>query len=56
METVLFTDRDVLIFVILSSAITLALVVLLVATRVEQRVGRVESKIRQIMWPNRIHQ
>lgn len=52
MDTVLFTDDDVLVFVTLASAISLALAVLLVSTRVEKRVERVESKIRQIL----IHQ
>jgi hypothetical protein len=56
MDTVLFTDQDILAFVTVATATILVLVVLLISTRVEQRVGRLESKIRQIMWPDRIHQ
>ena len=43
----LFTDHDIVIFAIASSAIALAL--LLVSRPVEQRIGRVELKIRQAM-------
>jgi hypothetical protein len=50
MDTVLSTDHDIVIFAIASSAIALVLVVLLVSTAVEQRIGRLESKIRQAMW------
>ena len=49
MDTVLFTDLDVLVFAIIGSAISLGLAVLLVSTRVEQRVDHLESKIRQVL-------
>lgn len=52
MDTVLFTDYDVLVFTIVASAIVLVLAVSLVSTRVEQRVERLESKISQVL----IHQ
>ena len=52
MGTVLFTDHDVLVFTIVTSAIVLVLAVLLVSTSVDQRVERLESKIRQVL----IHQ
>jgi small neutral amino acid transporter SnatA (MarC family) len=44
----LFTDYDILIFA-LASAIALVLAVLLVSRPVEQRIGRLELKIRQAM-------
>jgi hypothetical protein len=56
MDTVLFTDHDILLIAIASSAIALALAVLAVSTGVEQRVGRLESKIRQAMWSDANHQ
>ena len=49
MDTVLFTDHDIVIFAIASSAIALALGVLLVSGPVEQRIGRLELKIRQAL-------
>lgn len=49
MGTVLFTDHDVLVFTTVASAIVLVLTVLLFSTRVEQRVERLESKIRQVL-------
>lgn len=52
MDTVLSTDYDVLIFALSASAISLVLAVLLVLTRVEKGVDRLESKIRQVF----IHQ
>ena len=52
MDTVLFTDFDVLTLTTVASAIVLGLAVLLVSTRVEKGVDRVESKIRQVL----IHQ
>jgi diacylglycerol kinase len=52
MDTVLFTDFDVLAFTTVASAIALVLAVLLVSTRVEKGIDRLESKIRQIL----IHQ
>src|SRR5262245_15398161 len=45
----LFTDHDIVIFAIASSAIALVLAVLLVSKPVEQRIGRLELKIRQAM-------
>jgi hypothetical protein len=51
MDTVLFTDHDVLVFAIAASGISLALAVLFSVTA-EQRVERLESKIRQVL----IHQ
>jgi hypothetical protein len=56
MDTVLFTNPDILVFAIVSSGIALVLAVLAVSTRVEQRIGRIESKIRQAMWSDVIHQ
>jgi hypothetical protein len=56
MDTVLFTDHDIVIFAITSSAIALLLVVLAVSARVEQRIGRIEFRIRQAMWSDVIHQ
>jgi hypothetical protein len=56
MDTVLFTDHDIVIFAITSSAIALLLAVLAVSARVEQRIGRIESRIRQAMWSDVIHQ
>jgi len=56
MDTVLFTDHDVLVFAIASSAMALLLAVLAVSTGVERRIGRIESKIRQAMWSDVIHQ
>jgi hypothetical protein len=52
MDTVLFTDFDILVFTIVASASVLALAVLLASTRVDQRVERLEHKIRQVF----IHQ
>ena len=49
MDTVLFTDNQVVVFAIIASAISLALTVLLVSTRVEKGVDRLESKIRQVL-------
>ena len=48
MDTVLFTDHDVLAFAITASAISLVLAVLFSATA-EHRVERLESKIRQVL-------
>jgi hypothetical protein len=56
MDTVLFTDHDIVVSAIVSSGIALVLAVLAVSTRVEQRIGRIESKIRQAMWSDVIHQ
>jgi hypothetical protein len=56
MDTVLFTDHDILVFAIVSSAIALVLVVLAVSIGVERHIGRLESKIRQAMWSDVIHQ
>jgi hypothetical protein len=56
MDTVLFTDHDILVFAIVSSAIALVLTVLAVSTGVERHIGRLESKIRQAMWSDVIHQ
>ena len=44
MDTVLFTDNQVLVFAITASAISLVLTVLLVSTRVEKGVDRLELK------------
>ena len=44
MDTVLFTDNQVLVFAITASAISLVLTVLLVSTRVEKGVDRLESE------------
>jgi diacylglycerol kinase len=52
MDTVLFTDHDVLVLTTVASAIVLVLAVLLVSTRVEKGIDRLESKIRQAL----IHQ
>ena len=49
MDTVLFTDNQVLVSAITASAISLVLTVLLVSTRVEKGVDRLESKIRQVL-------
>jgi hypothetical protein len=49
-DTMLFTDHDLVIFAIASSAIALVLAVLLVSRPVEQRIGRLELKIRQAMY------
>lgn len=51
MDTVLFTDHDVLVFAIAVSGISLALAVLFSA-KAEHHVERLESKIRQVL----IHQ
>ena len=56
MDTVLFADHDIVVSGIVSSGIALVLAVLAVSTRVEQRIGRIESKIRQAMWSDVIHQ
>jgi hypothetical protein len=48
MDTVLFTDHDLLVFAVAASAISLVLVLLFSATA-EQRVERLESKIRQVL-------
>jgi len=48
-DTMLFTDNDIVIFAIASSAIALVLAVLLVSRPVEQRIERLELKIRQAM-------
>jgi hypothetical protein len=50
MDTVLFSDHDILVFAIVSSAIALVLAVLAVSAGVERHIGRLESKIRQAMW------
>jgi Trk K+ transport system NAD-binding subunit len=56
MDTVLFTDHDVLVFATASSAMALLLAVLAVSTGVKRRIERIESKIRQAMWSDVIHQ
>jgi Trk K+ transport system NAD-binding subunit len=56
MDTVLFTDHDVLVFAISSSAMALLLAALAVSTGVERRIERIESRIRQAMWSDVIHQ
>ena len=56
MDTVLFSDHDVLVFATASSAMALLLAVLAVSTGVERHIGRIESKIRQAMWSDVIHQ
>jgi hypothetical protein len=56
MDTVLFTDHDVLVFAIASSAMALLLAASAVSTGVERRIERIESKIRQAMWSDVIHQ
>jgi Trk K+ transport system NAD-binding subunit len=56
MDTVLFTDHDVLVFAIASSAMALLLAALAVSTGVERRIERIESRIRQAMWSDVIHQ
>jgi hypothetical protein len=48
MDTVLFTDHDVLIFAMIASGISLMLAVLFSATA-EHHVERLESKIRQVI-------
>jgi len=48
-DTMLFTDHDFVIFAIASSAIVLALEVLLICMAVAQRIGRLELKIPQAM-------
>ncbi len=55
MDTVLFTDHDLLVFAVVASAIVLVLVVLLASTRVEHRVERPKSKNRKV-WSDLIHQ
>ena len=45
----LFTDHDIVIFAIASGAIALVFALLLVSRPVEQRIGRLELKIRQAM-------
>jgi hypothetical protein len=45
----LFTDHDIVIFAIASSAVALVFTVLLVSRPVEQRIERLELKIRQAM-------
>jgi Trk K+ transport system NAD-binding subunit len=55
-DTVLFTDHDVLVFATASSAMALLLAVLAVSTGVKRRIERIESKIRQAMWSDVIHQ
>lgn len=54
MDTVLFTDHDILAFAIVSSAIALVFAVLAVSTGVERHIGRLESKIRQLMWSTKM--
>jgi hypothetical protein len=56
MDTVLFTDHDILVFAITSSAIALVFAVLAVSAGVDQHIGRLESKIRQAMWSDVIQQ
>jgi len=56
MGTVLFADHDTLVIAIVSSAIALVLAVLAVSAGVEQRIGRLESKIRRAMWSDVNHQ
>ena len=59
MDTVLFTDHDILVFAIVSSAIALValvLAVLAVSAGVERHIGRLESRIRQAMWSDVLHQ
>ena len=56
LDTVLFTDHDVLVFATASSAMALLLAASAVSTGVERRIGRIESKIRQAMWSEVIHQ
>jgi small neutral amino acid transporter SnatA (MarC family) len=46
--TVLFTDH--VTFAAIASAIALVFAVLLVSKRIEQRIGRLEFRIRQVMW------
>ena len=45
----LFADHDLLVFAIASSAIAIVLAVWLISRPVEQRIGRLELKIRQAM-------
>ena len=56
MDTVLFTDHDIVIFTIASSAIALVLAVFALSAGVERHIGRLESKIRQAIWSDVIHQ
>ena len=56
MDTVPFTDYDIVVFAIAASAIALVLAVMLVSTGLEQRIGRLQSKIRQAMWSDVIRQ
>ena len=46
-DTVPFTDQ---VTFVIASAIALMFAVLLVSKRIEQRIGRLELKIRQVMW------
>src|SRR5262245_12022340 len=46
-DTVLFTDQ---VTFVIASAIALMFAVLLVSKRIEQRIGRLELRIRQVMW------
>jgi len=46
-DTVLFTDH---VTFAIASAITLVFAVLLVSKGIEQRVGRLELRIRQAIW------
>jgi hypothetical protein len=46
-DTVLFTDHATFA---IASAITLVFAVLLVSKGIEQRVGRLEFRIRRAMW------
>jgi Trk K+ transport system NAD-binding subunit len=56
MDTVFFTDHDIVVIAIVSSSIALVLAVLAVSMGVEQCIGRLESKIRQAMWSDVNHQ
>jgi len=51
-ETVLFTDQATFA---LASAIALVSAVLLVSKGIEQRIGRLEFRIRQAMWSDINH-
>ena len=55
MGTVLFADRGTLVIATVSSAMALVLAVLAVSAGVEQRIGRLESKIRRAMWSDVNH-
>jgi hypothetical protein len=46
-DTVLFADH---VTFVIASAITLVFAVLLVSKGIEQRIGRLEFRIRQAMW------